>query len=207
MEKIFSQAEDYMYRRKLMESGSMKSEMIKLISRSLYEKDKGEQLHSERVSKLCKETAQAMNLESYKIEEVGLLGMLHDIGKIGLHQNILNGNKTLDEKEWKEVKKHPEIGYHILKSVSEFSHIAEYVLCHHERLDGKGYPRGLIENNIPIQSKILRVAEAYDSMTHKHYKEPISKDEAIKELKNNVGTAFDEEVVQVFINKVINYEK
>ena len=204
MEKIFAQAEDYMYRRKLLESGSMKSEMITLISRSLYERDKGEQSHSERVSELCKKTAEVMSLEGYQIGEITLLGMFHDIGKIGLDQNILNGSINLNEKEWKEIKKHPETAYHILKSVSEFSHIAEYVLCHHERFDGTGYPRGLKGKDIPIQSRILSIAEAYDSMTHHHYKNPISVADAINELIVNSGTQFDEEIVKIFIDKVIN---
>ncbi|SMB79879.1 PAS domain S-box-containing protein/diguanylate cyclase (GGDEF) domain-containing protein [Desulfonispora thiosulfatigenes DSM 11270] len=203
MEKIFAQAEDYMYRRKLLESGSMKSEMITLITRSLYERNKDEQLHSERVAELCTKTAEAMKLEGQQIEEIALLGMLHDIGKIGLDKSILNSNIELNEKECKEIKKHPETGYHILKSVSEFSHIAEYVLCHHERPDGKGYPRGLKGENIPIQSRILCIAEAYDSMINKHYKEPLTVPEAVNELILNSGTQFDEEIVKIFIEKVI----
>lgn len=204
MEKIFAQAEDYMYRKKLLESGSMKSEMITLITRSLYERDKTEQLHSERVAELCKKTAEAMNLEGQQIAEIVLLGMLHDIGKIGLNQNILNGNDNLNEREWNEIKKHPETGYHILKSVSEFSHIAEYVLCHHERPDGKGYPRGIKQDDIPVQSRILSIAEAYDSMIHRHYKEPLTIPNSINELILNSGTQFDEKIVKVFIEKVIN---
>lgn len=207
MEKIFSQAEDYMYRKKLLESNSMKSEMITLISRSLYERDKDEQSHSERVAELCKKTAEIMGFESHQIGEIVLLGMLHDIGKIGINQNILDSKKTLDEREWDEIKKHPEIGYHILKSVSEFSHIAEYVLCHHERFDGKGYPRGLKGSDIPIESRILSIAESYDSMTHKNYKEPISVSDAVDELKANAGTQFDKEIVKIFIDKVIDPKK
>lgn len=204
MEKIFSQAEKYMYRRKLLESNSMKSEMITLITRSLYEKNKDEQAHSERVSVLCQKTAEAMNLEGHQIGEIVLLGLLHDIGKVGLNQNILDSNTTLTESECNEIKKHPETGYHILKSVSEFSHIAEYVLCHHERPDGKGYPRSLTGEAIPLQSKILSIAEAYDSMVHKHYKKAIPVSEAIKELELHAGTQFDEKIVKIFIEKVID---
>lgn len=100
--------------------------------------------------------------------------------------------------------KHSETGYHILKSVSEFSHIAEYVLCHHERIDGKGYPRRLKGDEIPIQSRILSIAEAYDSMTHNHYKTPISRSDAVNELILHSGTQFDKELVKVFIEEVIN---
>ena len=203
MEKIFAQAEDHMYRKKLLESSSMKSEMITLITRSLYERDKNEQLHSERVAELCRKTAEAMNFEAYQIGEMALLGMFHDIGKIGLDQNILNGNE-ISEMQRKEIKKHPETGYHILKSVSEFSHIAEYVLCHHERPDGTGYPRGLKGDEIPVESRILSIAEAYDSMTNNHYKEPIPVPDAVNELKLNMGTQFDEEIVKIFIGKVVS---
>ncbi len=204
IEKIFSQAEDYMYRRKLLESNSMKSEMITLITRSLYETNKGEQSHSERVAVLCKKIAEAMKLEPHLIEEIVLLGMFHDIGKIGLSQNILNSTMLLDEREWSDIRKHPETGYHILKSVSEFSHIAEYVLCHHERPDGNGYPRGLKSEDIPIQSKILSISEAYDSMVNKHYKEHLSKLDAVDELISHAGTQFDEKIVKLFIEQVIN---
>lgn len=169
IEKIFSQAEDYMYRKKLLESRSMKSEMITFITRSLYERDKNEQSHSERVSDLCKKTAKAMNFEGHQVAEIELLGMLHDIGKIGLKQKILRGNIKLTERELNEIKKHPETGYHILKSVNEFSHIAE----------------------------------SFDSMVHRHYKEPISISDAIKELRLNMGTQFDEEIVKIFIKEVL----
>ncbi len=207
MEKIFSQAEDFMYRRKLLEGSSMKSEMIELITRSLHERDKDEQFHSQRVAELCRKIAVAMDLNSYEIGEIVLLGLFHDIGKIGINQNILNSNKVFDERDWKEIKKHPETGYHILKSVSEFSHIAEYVLCHHERVDGNGYPRNLKGDQIPVHSRILCIAEAYDSMIHKHYKEPISASDALNELILNSGKQFDEQIVKIFIEKVITAMK
>jgi diguanylate cyclase (GGDEF)-like protein/PAS domain S-box-containing protein len=204
--KIFSQAEDNMYRRKLLESSSMKNEMITLITRSLYERNKNEQSHSERVAELCKKTAEALNFEGQQLGEMILLGMLHDIGKVGLDQDILSNPGALDEREWKEIKKHPETGYHILKSVNEFSFIAEYVLCHHERPDGKGYPRGLKAGEIPLQSKILSIAEAYDSMTTRHYKEPLSVPDAVNELLLKAGTQFDESIVRVFMEKVVNHK-
>ena len=203
IEKVLTQAEDYMYRQKLLEGASMKSEMITLIIRSLYERHEDEKSHSERVSELCKKTAEAMDFERHQIEEIALLGMFHDIGKIGLDQHILNTNNDLSEKEYNEIKKHPETGYHILKSVSEFSHIAEYVLSHHERPDGRGYPRGIKGDKIHVKSKILSIAEAYDAMVNDYYKEPISIAEAVNQLKLNAGTQFDEEVVKVFIEKVI----
>ncbi len=207
IEKVFARAENYMYRRKLLESASMKNEMITLITRSLHERDKNEQLHSERVAKLCKLIAEAMNLEGYVVAEMFLLGMLHDIGKIGLNHELLCSHTPISEKDLHEIRKHPETGYHILKSVSEFSHIAEYVLCHHERPDGKGYPRGLRAEDLPLQAKILSIAEAYDSMVNTHYKKAISQSDAISELIANSGKQFDKEVVDVFIERLIQDEE
>ena len=204
MEKVFAQAEDLMYHKKLMESNEMKSDTIKMIAKSLYEKDSHEQEHCERVSEICKNIGLAMKFAANEVYELGVLGKLHDIGMIGMKEEILNKQTDLDPDEWEELKKHPEIGYQILRSVSEYARIAEYVLCHHERVDGSGYPRNLKKDQIPIQSKILSVAEAYDSMTGSSaYREPFSSSKAIKELQANSNTQFDEQIVGVFIQNVI----
>jgi HD-GYP domain-containing protein (c-di-GMP phosphodiesterase class II) len=201
---IFVQAEDNMYRKKLFESRSMKSKTIKLITKSLYEKNARAQQHCERVSTLCKDVGTALGLSSDMVCELGLLGLLHDIGTIGIHEKILNKPDKLDEFEWVEIRQHPEIGYQILRSVNEFAHVAEFVLAHHERLDGKGYPRNLKDFQIPLQSKILSVADAYDAMTNDFpYKIALTKSEAIKELKVNSDTQFDAEIARVFVEKVL----
>lgn len=203
-EKIYMQAEDNMYRKKLLESTSMKSETIKRITQSLYEKNAVEQPHCERVSKLCKEIGEAMGLGSDILNELSLLGLLHDIGKIGVEEEILNKPQKLDQSEWVDVRRHPEIGYQILKSVSEFSHIAEFVLSHHERLDGNGYPRNLKGSEIPLQARILSIAGAYDVMTNScPYKVALAKEEAIRELEANADTQFDGNIVRIFIEKVL----
>ena len=201
---IYTQAEDQMYRRKLSESSSMKSEMMKLITKSLYEKDAAEKLHCERVSVLCRKIGKAMGLNVGDVDELGLAGLLHDIGKIGINKPLLHKDGVPDELEWTEIRRHPEIGYQILRSVSEFSHIAEYILAHHERVDGKGYPRGLKADAIPLQAKILAVAGCYDAMiSGRSYKKAMNGTLAVEELKANVGTQFDKNVVDAFIAKVI----
>ncbi|HEX9026847.1 MAG TPA: PAS domain S-box protein [Clostridium sp.] len=203
-DKIYMQADDNMYHKKLLESTSMKRETIKLITRSLYEKNAIEQLHCERVSKFCKDIGIAMGLSSNLVDELGLLGLFHDIGKIGINKSFLNKSGKLEKMEWIDIKRHPEIGYQILKSVNEFSHIAEYVLSHHERLDGNGYPRNLKDTEIPLQAKILSIAEAYDTMTNEYsYKAALSESEAIKELKLNSYTQFDGEIARIFVEKVL----
>ena len=201
---VYKEAEDHMYRHKLFEGKSYKGETLKLIIKTLYEKYPTEKLHSERVSELCKKLGQALQLSSDEVNELGMVGLLHDIGKIGLDEYVLNKPGKLEEDEWKSVQRHPEIGYQILRSVSEFAEIAEVVLAHHERLDGTGYPKGLKGDMIPYMSKVVAVVDAYDTMTNQFtYKQPLSIEATIQELKRCVGTQFDEHIAKVFVEKVL----
>ncbi len=200
IEKIFSEAEDMMYRKKLLEGRSMKNKMIQMIVKSLHEKSSFEKEHCERVALLCRGIGQAIGFSADEVDDLGLLGLVHDIGKIAISKDILNKTSDLNDLEWLEMRKHPEIGYQILRSVSEFAHVSDYVLCHHERLDGSGYPRNIKNQEIPIESKILAVAEAYDRMTNKWSHRPVmSEKEALKELRRCSGTQFDPEIVKIFI--------
>jgi diguanylate cyclase (GGDEF)-like protein/PAS domain S-box-containing protein len=202
--KIFMHAEDTMYRNKLAESTSMRNETIKLITKTLYQKNRREQLHCERVSKLCELIGNAMRLSPDTVRELKMAGLLHDIGKIGIDENLLNKRGKLTELEWSDMKRHPEIGYHILRSVNEFAPIAKYVLHHHERIDGKGYPRQLKDEEIPMQSKIISIADAYDAMTsHRPYREDLSLSEVVAEFKSNSGSQFDSEILKIFIDQIL----
>lgn len=202
--KVFMQAEDLMYRNKLAESSSMRNETIKLITKTLHQKNRREQLHCERVSKLCELIGNALRLSPDSVRELKMAGLLHDIGKIGIDESILNKKGKLTELEWADMKRHPEIGYHILRSVNEFAPIAQYVLHHHERMDGKGYPRQLSGDEIPLQSKIISIADAYDAMTsHRAYREDMSLSEVIGEFKRNAGSQFDAEILKVFIDQIL----
>ena len=202
--KIFMEAEDYMYRNKLAESTSMRNETIKLITKTLYQKNKREQLHCERVSKLCELLGNALKMSSDAVRELKMAGLLHDIGKIGIDESILNKRGKLTEAEWADMRRHPEIGYHILRAVNEFAPIAEYVLHHHERIDGKGYPRQLKDSEIPTQSKIISIADAYDAMTsHRPYRDDYSLSDVVGELKRNAGTQFDADILKVFIDQIL----
>jgi diguanylate cyclase (GGDEF)-like protein/PAS domain S-box-containing protein len=202
--KIFMQAEDYMYRNKLAESTTMRNETIKLITKTLYQKNKREQLHCERVAKLCELIGNALKMSTDSVRELKMAGLLHDIGKIGIDEALLTKRGKFSDAEWADMKRHPEIGYHILRSVNEFAPIAEYVLHHHERVDGTGYPRRLSDNDIPMQSKIISVADAYDAMTsHRSYRDDLSLSEVIAELKRNAGTQFDAEILRVFIEQIL----
>ena len=131
------------------------------------------------------------------------MGLLHDIGKIAIDDHILNKPDRLDEEEYTEIKKHPEIGYRILSSVNELSEMAEYVLCHHEAYDGKGYPRGLKGEEIPYLSRIIAVTDAYDAMTRdRSYRKAMTQKEAGEELNRCAGTQFDPHIVEVFLKNM-----
>ncbi len=205
MNDVFAYAEDAMYRDKLTESKSMRSETIKIIVKTLYEKHSMEKSHSENVSSLSQSLAKAYGLNSEEVKDMGLAGMLHDIGKIGIDETLLSKEGELNPSEWIELKRHPEIGYQILRSVNEFVEIAEFILAHHERTDGTGYPRNLRGDDIPVQSRILAIADAFDAMNqYRLYKETLSDNEAIEELIRNSGTQFDENLVKVFVEKVLH---
>lgn len=205
IEKILKKAEDYMYKKKLFEGPSMRGKTINAIISTLHEKNKREEQHSHRVSELCKDTGKALGLLDGEIEELKNVGLLHDIGKIAIEENILNKNGKLTDDEWKEIKKHPEIGYRILNTVNDMSEMAEYVLAHHERWDGTGYPKGLKRKEIPLQSRIIAIADSYDAMISKRsYRDALTEDVAIKELKENAGSQFDPELTKIFIEKVLH---
>lgn len=204
-EKIFRVAEEFMYRLKLFDSKSIHSSIISSIKTTLFEKSNETEAHAERLAKLSKKLGMALGLGDKEITELELLSTLHDIGKINLNDSILSKPDKLTESEWYEVKKHPVVGYRIAQSSPELKSISEYILCHHERWDGKGYPQGLSEDHTPLLSRILTVVDSYDAMTQDRvYRKAMTKESAIAEIKNNAGTQFDPNIAQVFIEKVLN---
>ncbi|HNU81007.1 MAG TPA: diguanylate cyclase, partial [Bacillota bacterium] len=205
MNDILKNAEDYMYRNKLFESPDIREKRIKAIINSFYDNNSEEEQHSKRVSSLCEATGAAMGMDEAALKELRTLGLLHDIGKIAIDNSILNKSDQLTKEEWNEIRRHPEIGYRILSSVNDMAELAEFILAHHERWDGKGYPKGIKGTDIPLQARITAVADAYDAMTSKRaYRDPLPESAAVDELEKNAGTQFDPEIVRVFINKVIN---
>lgn len=141
-----------------------------------------------------------MNFDNEQLEQIGLAGLMHDIGKISISKELLNNPKPLNEEELQEFNRHSEVGYQILRAVNEFTSIANYVLEHHERWDGKGYPKGLKGEEISIEGRILAVADAYVYMTSN---KNLSEEAAVNELKKYSGSQFDPEIVQVLLEKVL----
>ena len=202
--EALKKAEDNMYKNKLFEGPSMRNKTIQTIIKTLNEKNDREEQHSKRVSILCKDMGRILNLPDEEILELETLGLLHDIGKIAISDSILDKDGKLTEEEQTEIRKHPEIGYRILSTVSDLADMATYVLSHHERWDGKGYPRGLKGEEISFKSRIIAIADAYDAMVSKRpYRNPLSKEEAISEIKKNAGIQFDPTLSRIFIETVL----
>ncbi len=174
---------------------------------ALAEKDDITKGHTDRVAQLCKKVAEELKLSQDKITSLLLLAEVHDLGKIGIPDKILFKPGKLNDEEWEIMKKHTEIGFRIAKSSPDLSSVADLILKHHERWDGKGYPLGLKEEEIPIECRILTVVDSFDAMTNQRpYNIPKTTDEALQEIKKCSGSQFDPKVVEVFTKVIENCE-
>lgn len=198
--KAIKQAEEAMYRKKIIESKHMRESTLQKIKYKLFSEYSFAEEHSRNVSRYMRLLGRYLGFTDKKLTELDLLGELHDIGLVVVDAEIPNKKRSLNRKEWKDIKRHSETGYQILKSVSHVSRISEYVLSHHERIDGNGYPNKLRGSEIPLESRMLAIVDAYDAMTNsRSYRQVFSKEEAVEELKRNAGTQFDEEILKVFL--------
>ena len=196
-------AEAYMDRRKLLNKKSHRSTILSSIMATLYARSNETEEHASRLLKYTEMIGEKMNLSPSKMDELQLFSLLHDIGKIGIDDRILNKPGELTSDEWEIMKKHPEIGYVITMSSPEFAPIAEYVLSHHERWDGTGYPLGLSGEEIPLLARILAVADAYDAMTEDRvYRKALTKEGAIEEIRINAGIQFDPNIAMAFVELI-----
>lgn len=198
---VVKEVEERMYRSKLRESSSARHSMISSLERSLWETDYETEEHAKRIQELTLKMGKAMNLSSNQLDELALLSALHDIGKIAIPSNILKKIDELTKDEWETLKKHPEIGYRIAISSPDLAPIAEAILSHHERWDGRGYPQRLKGEEIPLIARIVAIADSYDVMTHgRPYKIAISPKAALEEIRQCAGTQFDPKLVEIFID-------
>lgn len=202
---VMKKAEDFMYRRKLSESPQMRSQTVNNVLSTLHNNSSRELKHSKNVARLVVELGRSCGLPDAELSDLKTLGMLHDIGKIGISLETLNKTEPLTDNDWLDIKKHPEVGYRILSTVNDLAEIADFVLAHHENWDGSGYPRRISGNEIPFQSRILALADAYDAMTNPHsYKRAMTEEEAIAEIRANAGKQFDPELSELFIQTIRN---
>lgn len=205
MMDVMRSAEEAMYKNKMLSSKHIRSNIVNTIINSLYQKDPYEEKHAKRVSLLCRKTARALGLEPEEIKKITLGGLLHDIGKIAIDNRILDKPSMLNENEWKEIRKHAEAGARVIASDPELAEVGDAVLYHHERWDGRGYPKGIREGEIPLPARIIALADSYDSMISPSiYKKSMTKRQAIDEIRQNKGTQFDPELAEIFIRKVLS---
>jgi metal dependent phosphohydrolase len=164
--------------------------------------------HSTRVADMAYKLGEVLGMTTEELELIHIAGDLHDIGKIGVPDNILNKPDSLEVGEWELMKNHPYIGYNILSKTSTFEDISRIVLYHHERWDGKGYPKGLKEEEIPFASRILAVCDSIDAMkSDRPYRKSISDELCKDEIKKNKGIMYDSKIAECMLNnwnKIVN---
>lgn len=200
IEKAQKDAERNLNRNKMLDGRSHHSAIISSIVATMHAGSHETSDHALRLSRLSQKVGKQINLSQNSLDELHLLSMLHDIGKIGIDDAILNKPGKLTSLEWEEMKKHPEIGYSIAMSTNELMPIAKYILSHHEWWDGSGYPEGLYGEDIPLLSRILAIVDAYDAMTHDRvYRAALTKEQAMAEIKKHAGTQFDPQLSDIFL--------
>ncbi len=173
---------------------------VTALATSIDAKDPYTKGHSDRVNKYSIQMARELNMTEDQVEMLQYMSILHDIGKIGIKDVVLNKPGKLTEEEYEEIKKHSEVGHKIISEIKYLAKGADVVRHHHEMYDGNGYPDGLSKGDIPLGARIVAVADAFDAMTtDRPYREAMPKEEAIEELKRCSGTQFDPKVTEAFI--------
>jgi diguanylate cyclase (GGDEF)-like protein/putative nucleotidyltransferase with HDIG domain len=212
LEEIIHWADAKLYANKLERKGfdrgraatggdnRLSSAVVEVLSTALDIRDKMTHRHARRVARMAAAVAKEMKLDQQEVLEIEYAAALHDIGKIGVADEILRKEAALDDDEWREMRRHSELGYEILKGIDFLRDAAEIVWAHHERFDGQGYPRGLGGEEIPFGARVFCVVDAYDAMTSRRpYRQAMSREQACIEIARHSGTQFDPDVVEAFL--------
>lgn len=174
---------------------------IRALINSLEAKDEYTRGHSDRVTESAMVVGRRLGLNQEELTNLYYGAILHDIGKIGVSEDILNNPFTLREDDLTSIKKHPEIGATIISSIDSLKHIAPVILHHHERYDGLGYPHGLKGQDIPLPSRIIAISDALDAMlSDRTYRDSLTQEKAVRELIAGAGTQFDPGLVRIFLD-------
>ena len=207
LEEVIKLAEDQMYRNKLFDHKSTHNTIIRSIRNSLIRRGEESESNMSFIEEVALRMSQKLVLTEEMTEKLIKLVSINDIRKIAIDTELLNKKSTLTKAEKETLQKHPEIGYRIAMASVELSSVADYVLSHHERWDGKGYPDGLEKEQIPLLSRIISIMDAYDAMiSHKPYRKSMEKEQALTELRLNSGTQFDPLLVDLFLETVAEME-
>jgi diguanylate cyclase (GGDEF)-like protein/PAS domain S-box-containing protein len=207
IKSLYKEADYAMYKEKQIHSQSARIAIVEALKKALEAKDFMTEGHMSRIRALIATFASAIDIPKHFKKDLLLFAQFHDIGKVGIPDSILSKPAGLTPEEYTEIKRHCEIGHRIAQSSPDLAPIADLILKHHEWWNGKGYPLGLKEEEIPLGCRILAIADAYESMTGvRPYRKPMSHRVAIKELKECAGTQFNPELVDKFV-KVISTRK
>lgn len=167
-------------------------EIIECITCALDAKDPYTAGHSQRVSDMALKVCRLLTLKQSDVEKVHIAAHLHDIGKIGVPDAVLNKEGRLTDQEWEHIKKHPQIGAEILSKSHSLSELSDIVLMHHERFDGKGYPTGAAGADIPLGARIIAICDSIDAITsNRCYRKAHDFDYCYREIEKNLGTMYD----------------
>jgi len=200
MDDVYKEADNNMYREKLHSSNSARSAIVQTLTNALKERDYITEGHAERLQELVEKIAQKLGMDERVINDLRLFAQFHDIGKVGVPDAILFKTSSLTEDERLIMQRHSEIGHRIALSAPEMVDISDWILKHHEWWNGEGYPLKLRGEDIPLECRILAVADAYDAMTsYRPYRRAMTHQEAVEELIKFAGIQFDPDIVDVFI--------
>ena len=205
LNELYQIADHNLYKNKMLKENSSKSVLVRTLMNALEAKDYITEGHAERMTENAIKLGEALNLESHLIDQITLLTKFHDIGKVGIPDNILKKPSGLEPDEWEIMKTHTTIGQRISFVSPELKPISDLILLHHEKWDGSGYPIGLSGKAIPIECRILALVDAFDAMTNdRPYRNALSYKEAISEIERCKGTHFDPKLVDVFLEIISN---
>jgi len=201
--QAIKEAEEKMYFDKLLHAQSMRSRTVDLLMKTLEARDYITEGHTDRLQKIVEKIAAKIGMSEQEKSKLSLFARFHDIGKIGIRDAILFKPGKLDTEEFEEMKKHSEYGYRIANSAPDLAHISDLILKHHEWWNGQGYPLGLTGQEIPLECRILAIADAYDSMRNdRPYRKAMSHHESVQELEKFTGIQFDPDLVKVFLDGI-----
>jgi len=197
---IYKEADDYMYREKLYNFQSQRSKNVDSLIKMLEVRDFNTEDHGERLMESVVILCEKIGMSDSEIKDMRLFAQFHDIGKIGIPDLVLFKHGKLTEEEWLVMKKHSDIGYRIAQTSPDLVYISDWILKHHEKWNGMGYPFGLKGKEIPIQCRILTIIDSFDAMTNdRPYRKAMSKEAAKEEIKRCAGEQFDPWLVDIFI--------
>ena len=203
MAELYREADNNMYKEKLYSSQNTRNIIVKNLINAVELKGVLDKRSFAHFSKLAMMLAQAAGVTKRRMSDLVLAAQFHDVGNISIHDEILHKPGRLTSEEFIEIQKHSDVGHRIAQSAPDLAHISDYILKHHEWWNGNGYPLGLKGNEIPLESRIIAIVDAYQSMTsNRPHRPAISKNEALAELKKCAGTQFDPSLVKKFIEVI-----